>query len=109
MPETITVSYGQPAPNKMFAPELTALLRFVTYSEKVECAYCKKRTKKQWTLLCPFKVADMGMSRFAIIPSARVFGAGDAVCSKHFLIPALPKEMIAGYGDAIPFEKPSEE
>lgn len=48
------ITYLRPRPNKMFSPEITALLRFAHLRDPQPCASCGKGMSKMWTMLCPF-------------------------------------------------------
>ena len=86
-----TVEYREAKPNKMFSPQLTALLRFATYRKAVPCAECGKKRKAHWTMLCPFRATSpVG---FGLEPG-NLRAPGDPVCSDHPLVPAIAPELI---------------
>ncbi len=71
-------------PNKMFTEEMRRLVRFLRYSQVVECAECGKRSKSHWTMLASFKAMDMKGS-FGVLRSAtgKVHMPLTPVCGIH--------------------------
>ena len=65
----------------MFPPETTALVRFVVYVKPVECPLCKKKSRKHWTMLCPFQGSSL--EKYAVQLDPRIFQPGESVCDDH--------------------------
>jgi len=86
-----TVEYREAKPNKMFSPQLTALLRFATYRHAVPCVECGKKRKAHWTMLCPFRATTL---TGIVLESGDLRAPGDPVCSDHPLAPAIAGELI---------------
>jgi hypothetical protein len=89
------LNYRPAKENKMFPPELTALIRFVSSDKPMTCAHCQRKIRvgvHAWTMLCDFKVAiEM---KFVLVPSKAVLKALSPVCRKHCFSPAIPSEAI---------------
>src|SRR5262245_34725939 len=84
--------------NKMFPPELTALVRFGKTKTAQPCGYCGRKKLIRWTLLCPFKLADW---KKQLTPTLNVeetvFEPCTLVCVDHILDPAIDHNaMLCG-------------
>ncbi len=85
VPPSPRVRFVEAMPNKMFTPQLTALIRFVLAGAPIACAECGKLTRKLWTMLAPFHATNMlsftlkrGIEREPLV----------LVCADHPLAPA---------------------
>jgi hypothetical protein len=92
----MSLRYYQAKENKMFPHELTMLLRFVRSSVKIECPVCKKKRRKMWTLLCPFK-ANPEFRSFNL-QWTETLPACTPVCDEHLLKPEIPEDALRGDG-----------
>ena len=84
-PPSPRVRFVEAAPNKMFPPQITALIRFALAEAPIACAECSKLTRKLWTMLAPFHATNMlsftlqrGVDRSPL----------ELVCADHPLAPA---------------------
>ncbi len=71
------------------------LIRFLRPEKAVRCVACGKKSKKHWTMLCPFRAVIFGECTFEI--KAERFPVqmpGTAVCDDHPLHPELPDALI---------------
>lgn len=73
-------------PNPMFSEEQRALVRFLRFHfTKGTCAHCGKKRKTLWTMLSPFRVADLGP--IVAVKSENVYPALTPVCTGHLMAP----------------------
>lgn len=79
------VSIGEPADNPLFDEVQHAITRFMTFIKPVKCAHCGKMTKKHWTQLVFFRVAEP----FVVVlhPSESQYAPLTPVCTDHILQP----------------------
>jgi hypothetical protein len=87
----LKITYYPAKENRMFPPEITALIRFVRPDAKMECPECHKKTKRLWTMLCPFRATTL--KGFAL-SDGEERPAGTPVCDDHPLAPDLAEELI---------------
>lgn len=87
-----------PKPNPMFDEWQTAITKFFTYTKPVKCAYCGRMSKRHWTQLKFFRVAEgfeMKLLDGKVVPAngfemkdgAELFPPLTPVCGKHILSP----------------------
>ena len=81
------VEYRPAKDNPMFAPQMTALIRFAHYEKPVTCVHCGKKTRRHWTMLCPFTVPTE--QAFQLVPSKIEHPPLTPVCTDHPFAPAL--------------------
>jgi len=94
-------------PNKMFTPQLTALIRFALAEAPIACVECGKLTRKLWTMLAPFHATNQmsfvlkrGIEREPLA----------LVCADHPLAPAERiAEVLADDKDPWPWEAEDDE
>lgn len=74
-------------PNKMFPPEVTALIRFYIRAkgEKIPpCPVCGDRRRTRWTMLCPFESFTLGTF---VVEKFGEHAPLTLVCSEHPIAP----------------------
>ena len=74
-------------PNEAWPPEITYLIRgyLRARGEKLPpCPACGKKTRKRWTMLCPFRAFTLG--QFVVEP-AGTFEPLTLVCDEHPINP----------------------
>jgi hypothetical protein len=87
--EILFVDILEPQPNPMFTEEQRAMVKFLRYNKAVECAYCQKKKRTLWTMLCAFKVGEM--SSF-VINFDKSFAPLTGVCTDHLMVPDWPQD-----------------
>lgn len=99
--QMLWVSVLEAKDNPGFPQWMTDGMRFLHFNQAVECAACKKKGKRMWTMLCPFKTANFGAG-IHVLPMFKdaqgndiIFPPLTAVCDEHPLHPAV--ELIPGY------------
>jgi hypothetical protein len=82
-PRPLWVGLYEARPNKMFAEEQRASVRFLRYSQLVACSECGRRSKTHWTVLYSFEAQSLGF----LVPkrSGKVHRPLDPVCRAHIL------------------------
>ena len=53
------VRFVEVMPNKMWSPQITALIRVALAEDPIACAQCGKLKRKLWTMLAPFHAMTM--------------------------------------------------
>jgi len=79
--------YFEVKKHSVFSLEITKLVRFVKYPEKIPCQICGKKTKNHWTMIVPFK--GFTMAPFVLMPAKEIFEALTPVCMNHQLSPVV--------------------
>jgi hypothetical protein len=83
--EALWVDILEAKPNPLFTEEQRASLRFLRYSQSIPCAYCGRKQKIHWTLLCTFVVKEMG--QLILTSDGEIFRPLTPVCQSHILQP----------------------
>jgi len=83
IPSQVLVDICFAKPNKMFSPEVNALIRFLHYSVPVPCRECGKKRRRHWTMMCSFRAHSA--LQFSIKKSATIHDPLTPVCTDHFL------------------------
>lgn len=84
-PPLLCVDILEAKPNPLFTEAQRAAVRFLRYSQRVPCAECGKKLWIHWTMLCQFRVQDMGA--FAVLPSSKSHPPLTPVCRDHIMAP----------------------
>lgn len=95
---TFDIAVGEPKPNPMFNQWQTAITKYLTYSQAVPCAYCGRKSKRHWTQLKFFRIAEgfetklpsgkvVESNSFALSEGKELFPPLTPVCTKHILAP----------------------
>jgi hypothetical protein len=74
-------------PNKMFPDWMTERVKFLRFTEAVQCAECGKRSKHLWTFLAAFQ--GHTMASLVPIKSGKVHPPLTPVCRSHMLAPEV--------------------
>lgn len=96
--KVLQVRIFEARPNKLFSDEHRASVRFLRYSQPVECAECGHRSKSHWTSLWSFKAMDVKGSQFVLrSATGTVHAPLTPVCGTHPLavaeMPPLPPRV----------------
>lgn len=100
------VRFVEVMPNKMWSPQITALIRVALAEDPIACAQCGKLKRKLWTMLAPFHATTMlpftlerGIERKSL----------ELVCTDHPLAPAKRiAEVLADEKEPWPWEEDNE-
>jgi len=79
--------YFEAKENPMFSPEITKLIRFARYPQKVPCEVCGKKVQNHWTMITPFRAFTL--APFVLVPANKIFKSLTPVCLDHQLSPVV--------------------
>jgi hypothetical protein len=80
--------YREMRPNKMFPPQITALIRAYVAAKGEQfgpCPVCGKKKRGRWTMLCPFRAYNLG--QFKVIMAGE-YPPLTLVCCDHPINPS---------------------